>query len=121
MPDAHDVPSDVARRSIWPWWATNQNWSDKLHKKAAHKALDIPEEEMIQANKIGLGGASVAAIAAGAGLLPIAGFLLASYLNKPTPATPTQPPAADSEYEVRFFDADGNPIKVPHISTRPTK
>lgn len=28
-------------------------------------------------------------------------------------------PPIDSEYEVRFFDADGNRIQIPHISQRP--
>lgn len=55
-----------------------------------------------------------------AGLLPTAGFFLARYLDKPTSVAP--PPSAaspaDSEYEVLFFDRDGNPITVPHISTR---
>jgi hypothetical protein len=30
----------------------NFAWRDKLHKRAAHKALNIPEDEVIQANRI---------------------------------------------------------------------
>ena len=115
-----DTPADVHLPWIWARWGKHQSWTDALHRKAAHKALDIPEEEMIQANRIGVGGGTVAAIAVCAGLLPIAGMLLGTYLNRPAPA---QPPTAtvpkDSEYDVRFYDKNGNEIEVPHISKQP--
>lgn len=40
--------------------------------------------------------------------------------NAPTPAGSDVNHKFESEYEVRFFDADGNPISVPHISTLET-
>lgn len=61
---------------------------------------------------------TVAALLAGSAL-PVAGFLLSRYLdgkNAPAPASPSSP--ADSAYEVLFYDADGKPIKVQHISER---
>ncbi len=55
----------------------------------------------------------LAAITGGA--LPIAGFLLARYFG----GTTQQPaPIEDRDYEILFYDADGNPIKVPHVSER---
>lgn len=61
---------------------------------------------------------TVAALLAGSAL-PVAGFLLSRYLdgkNAPAPDAPSAP--ADSAYEVLFYDADGKPIKVQHISER---
>lgn len=52
-------------------------------------------------------------------LLAVAAGALAVYLwcNRPQATQPVNPPV-DSEYEVRFFDADGNPIELPNISER---
>lgn len=46
-------PPESDKEKLWGWWYSAKKWQDKLHKSAAHKALDIPEDEMagIQANK----------------------------------------------------------------------
>lgn len=41
------------------------------------------------------------------------------YINKDKAPTPQEVNVDDSEYEVRFFDKDGNLITVPHISQKP--
>lgn len=55
-----------------------------------------------------------AALLAGS-TLPVAGFFLNQWLNKPAVPPPVSGPP-DSEYEVRFFDKDGNLIDVPRRS-----
>lgn len=119
-----DVPADVNRRGIWPLWHRNQEWRDKLSQKLAHKALDIPDDDMnITNTKVGIGTAGVIGIATAAGL---PGVLLAGYLlfkdARPEPTAPQPSPEVsvpDTEYDVLFYDKDGNPIQVPHISTKP--
>lgn len=91
-------------------------WKDGLHKKAAHAALGLPTDEMISvSNKSGLDW-KMAAVLAAAGL---GGYHLYNQNSNQQTATPSAPAPVspvDSEYEVRFYDADGNPIQVPHIS-----
>ena len=105
----------------------------KLALRVAHKALDMPDEDMrIEANRTntGVDPRAVIGLAALTGLLPVLGAG-ATYLalhGSPAPATPpvappvaTQPitPPKDSEYVVRFFDKDGKPIEVPPLSSKP--
>lgn len=108
-------------------WLANSRWRDRLSRKATHKALDIPDDDMQITT--GLSGKAVAAIAAACGLGPVGAIVAMGLLNssdspaEPAPE-PKQPPAevapapADTEYDVRFYDADGNLIPVPHINSR---
>lgn len=116
-----DAPKDVNGRSIWPNWANQQEWQNKLHEQAVRKALDIPSDDMqIVQNKTGIGTAGAVGIAAAAGIPSAltAGALALSLMGgsgeAPQPPPPTS--VSDSEYTVRFFDKDGNLIEVPHIS-----
>lgn len=85
-------------------------WRHTLAKKATYKALDIPEEDDVNINvQKGYGWKEL--LVGGAVLL--GGGLLASNHFQPPQAAPV-----DSAYEVRFFDADGNPITVPNVSER---
>ena len=123
--------SDVHKEGLYgtfnDWLRKKLGWQDRLYKYASHKALDIPVDEMgdINANRIGIGAVGVAAIAAAVGIPPVAlaAFLLWSQMDdKGDPSPIPEPPAVvvpDTEYEVRFYDRDGNPIVVPHINTRP--
>lgn len=91
-----------------------ERWRNKLHKRLAHKSLDIPlDEDMNVTNtRVGLGWKELAVIAA----TGLGGFYLWNQTNQP--ATPTQPAAVspnDSEYDVRFYNAEGELIKVPHL------
>lgn len=49
--------------------------------------------------------------------LPAAGYMAAKWMEQHTTVVAPQS-SYDSEYEVLFFDKDGKPIEVPHISTR---
>lgn len=85
----------------------------KLAKKMAHKALDIPEENMnIDASRRGIGALGVAAIASGAGLPAalIAGLLMLRSPSAPTPPV-TEPTNKTSVDKLRLrakWKADGN-------------
>ena len=121
-----DAPSDVNKRGLWPLWHRNQEWRENLSKKLAHKALDITDDDMnITQTKVGIGTAGALGIAAAAGLPSMAavgGMAWALLRDKGEPTPPPTTPAVDvgdSEYEVLFFDKDGNQISVPHISTKP--
>ena len=85
---------------------------EKLYMKAVHKSLDLPEEMGdINANRTGIGalGAVLIALAAGLGPTVLGAYML---LREMKPAS-SSPAPADSEYDVRFFDKDGNPITIP--------
>ena len=131
-----DTPKDVNGRSIWPFWARNAEWREKVNEQMVRKSLDLPSDDVnITQNKSGIttGGAVALAAAAGVPSTLAAGIMGASMLfggngntANSSAEVVTQPQAAvapvnpaDSEYEVRFYDKDGNPIVVPHISTRP--
>jgi hypothetical protein len=43
-------------------------------------------------------------------------YMAQSQISKPD--TPSAASPVDSEYEVRFYDANGNPIDVPHVTER---
>lgn len=118
-----DAPKDVNGRSIWPNWANQQEWQNKLHEQAVRKALDIPSDDMqIVQNKTGIGTAGAVGIAAAAGIPSAltAGALALSLMGGDGETkAPEPPPAAsvsDTEYDVRFYDANGNLIPVEHIS-----
>ena len=103
-------------------WQERKNrrvdWLDKFGKSLAYKSQDMAEDEDLQitnANQTrnGITWKELAVIAA---TLLGGGYLYQNSGNLSPTATiaPT-----DSEYEVRFFDADGKPINVPHINTKP--
>lgn len=114
-----DTPADTDKQTLYGWWYKNAAWRDNLDRRMAHKALDIPDDEAMQnvGNRIGMDWKGLAVVIAG--LLGAGG--LTGHFLQPSP-TPASPPAAvapaDSAYEVRFYDADGNPIRVPHLSER---
>lgn len=87
-------------------------WRSDLAKKATYKALDIPLEDGIGISVTsGLGWKEIAA--GGAILI---GSMFA--LRPSEPAVPTAPAPSvsvpDTEYEVRFFDEDGNRLPIEH-------
>ena len=98
-----------------------QAYDQERRKRATrlfHWSLDMPpgEDDVdVRVNK-GLGWRELAVLAGTAlgGL-----WLFSDKLPTPTPA-PVQPiqGPVDSEYEVRFYDADGKPIEVPRIQQR---
>jgi len=87
-------------------------WRRELAKTATYKALDIPESDGVEVvvNRN---------ISRGMGwreLLVVGGIVLGGlFAMRPDAPDPTPVPAAnvpDTEYEVRFYDADGNPIDI---------
>lgn len=106
-------------------WAAADSWRDKLYRRASHKALDIAEDmdfnQQIDRSQSGMSWKELAVIAAA--LLGTAGLGLHYFGTDKTETTTTnttQPAGPDdSAYTVKFFDRNGNPIDVPHISQRP--
>lgn len=123
MAKSQDTPQDVDKRALYGWWFKHSAWRDDLDKRMAHKALDIPETEDMQnvGNRNGMTWRELLAI----GALLLAGGGMYQYFNHEThqaaPATAPVPSGgpADSEYEIRFYDADGRLVPVPHITQRP--
>jgi len=75
----------------WSRWLDGQLWKGKLDKKLAHKALDIPEDDVIISNKqSGMSWKELLVIAAAA----LGGFHLWSQMPGTPPETP--PPVAST-------------------------
>lgn len=111
----------------------------KLRDEVARKALNMPiDDDMnidqdIKITKTGFGWKEILALSAvGLGTYGIiaTGFNFGRQNTPPSAITatpplspvqpiPSVPPLSDSEYQVLFYDKDGNLISVPHISTRP--
>lgn len=123
MTESGSNSTGIDKNALWGWWRSTQQWQEKLQRKAAHKALDIPDDEMqikSTTNNTGIGamgavGIALAAAVPGLGALAVVAPLLLKQLDQPTKLPPvvTQPGPVDSDYVVRFYDADGNPIEVP--------
>lgn len=118
----------IDKQALYGEYLDRQRWKDKLYKRAAHKSLDIPEDDMqINVNK-GLGTVGALGIAGMAGLpgaILAALLVMSKFGGEPSaPSAGSPPPSAqslqDSEYQVRFYDKDGNLIPVPHVSQRKT-
>jgi len=111
----NDLPN---KEYLYGRYNDQEDWRTRLHRRLTHKSLDIPETDdvYVDNSKRGLGWKELAVIAAtglgGAGL-----YSLSQSSTAPVPpVSNVQPQLLDSEYEVRFFDAEGKPINVPHIS-----
>ena len=97
----------------------------RFQEKIAYKAADIamaPEDDVyVDAHRTGIGPWGIAGVASAVGIPSLAsiGILAYALLNQQPPnAEPSTPPAVsvqDAEYEVRFYDKDGNPISVPRL------
>ena len=87
-----------------------EDWRNSLHKKLAHKSLDIPiDDEMnINQTKSGMTWKELAIIAA-AGLG--GGYIYTNQQELP----PVSVEVPDSEYEIRFYDSSGNLIDIPKL------
>jgi hypothetical protein len=92
----------------WARWARRVDWKDALHKKAAHKSLDIPDDmgdinapkTMVSNN--GLGFRELLAI----GALGLGGFYMLGDRGQEPSAQPVPPPAAvdtDTDTSTEIF------------------
>ena len=85
------------------------DWQNNLHKKAAHKALDIPlDNEMIHVEKKGIGIGGVLGVAAITAASILGSQYLMSRNNKPptTTTAPVEKPTVDNDtqYELEFVE-----------------
>ena len=119
QPSSNDNRPDIAS-SVWATWLSGQRANQQLHARAVHEALDIPENPTgVNSTKfVNSGFGPLGAL--GIGLLPLLGASLALFsqraLDPQQSSGPLPPAAAESpsrDYEVRFFDSDGNVIDVP--------
>jgi len=99
------------KEHLYGRFEAGEAWKRQLHRKGAYKALDIADDDMgdIHANRIGMTWKELAAVAALVGG-SIAGTSLLMRGDPPQSTLPSGP--SDSEYEVRFYDARGEPIEV---------
>ena len=97
-------------------YVQSSQWRQRLFKKATHKALDIPEDDVnINVQK----GITWKEIATAGALLLASAIAAGQYFQPSTPGVDST--TGTQEFEVRFFDAEGNEINVPHADTTITK
>lgn len=93
--------SQIDKQHLYGEYTRTERWRDALSKRLAHKALDIPDDEMqinVDKSKKGLGVKELLAM----GVLVAGGAYGGSLLTKPTtpPITPpvvTQPIGEDTD------------------------
>lgn len=100
---------ELDQEALYGEWLRGTRWRDRLHKQAAHKALNVPlEDDMIVDNsKRGMGWKELAVIVAG---LMGTGGIAAAVLNQdPAPIVapaPAPPATAEGAARVRVFWGD---------------
>ena len=112
---AEPQAANIDKQALYGWWHKAQEWQDKLHRKAAHKALDIEDDVSVNSTtqtNSGIGWKELAVI----GAILLAGGYGLTQLIQTTTVEATAP--VDSEYEVRFYDQDGKIITVPRWTGR---
>lgn len=107
---------EIPKQELYGEFQRSQRWRDSLARKLSHKALDIGDDDM-QLNvdnrrHAGFGWKEMAVV----GALALAGFWLFGQGGQS--GTPPASPS-DSEYDVRFYDAQGKLIDVRPLSERP--
>jgi hypothetical protein len=108
---------EPCKEYLYGRYQRGEDWWNRLHKKAAHKALDIPMDEDLHVNnsRNGWGWRELLVL----GGLALAGWMLyQQQTSTPQPGTPPPQAPADSEYEVRFYDAAGNLIDIPNVAEK---
>lgn len=106
--------SEIDKDFLYGKYQEAADWRSRLHKKLAHKSLDIPEDDdlRVEQNKTGITWRELAVLAA-AGLG--GGYLYTNKNETTSSASPVAVSPVDSEYEIRFFDGSGNAIEIPNI------
>ena len=84
----------IDKKQLWGWWKDREDVKERLYMKAAHKALDIPDDDMqINANKSGIGALGAIGIALAAGIAPSILGLFILLRDRPVqPEAPKTPP-----------------------------
>jgi hypothetical protein len=101
----------IDKQSLYGRYNESEDWRTKLHKKLAHKSLDIPLDDDMNINqtKTGMTWKELAIIAAAG----IGGGYV--YTNERDADPPVVQQPVDSEYEIRFYDSSGNLIDIPKL------
>lgn len=101
-------PPETLKDKLYGDYRRGQNWRQRLYKQVCHKAVDIPDDDVNISTQSATGITWRELLAVGA--LALGGWWV--FLHG------AQTPARDSEYQVRFYDKNGELIEVPHISRR---
>ena len=113
------VEPEIDKNRLYGRYQRREDQRGRLALRVAHKALDIPDDEMhINANRTGIGAKGAIGVALAAGLPGVAvalSLLGSNWINKPAvpptanapiaTITPTTP--AEREYELRWELRDG--------------
>jgi hypothetical protein len=91
--ETSDTPADVHLPWFWTLWRRNQAWRDNLARRATHKALDIPEDDMQISVRQGMGWKELAVVALLTAGGVAGGMYLADRRDAPTAVPPVQAPA----------------------------
>ena len=98
------------KQHLYGEYTRTERWRDELSKKLAHKAVDIPEDDMniaVDKSTKGMGAKELLAI----GALVIGAGVGGSLLTKPA-ATPTPPPITPPAVTQPFDDTDTDTVNV---------
>lgn len=112
-----DIPD---KNYLYGMYQKSADWRDKLHKRLAHKSLDMQLDDDMHVDnsraQFGITWKELAVVA----LSVIGGFYVYGEFSKPDSQPQQQPQSGpiDSEYEVRFFDAAGNQIDIPQVKRK---
>ena len=98
--------------ALYGKYQATEDWKARLHRRAAHKALDIGDDDMNISPKTTINGLGWKE------MLVMALVGLAFYFGSQSPVATQQQSPIDSEYEVRFYDKDGNPIEIPQYQPK---
>lgn len=110
-------PSLPDKEFLYGKYQEVRDWRTRLAKKLAHKSLDIDDLDDVNVDQSirGITWKEMGMI----GLLVLGALALWQWNSNTLNQSQRDPYGVDdSEYEVRFYDAQGNPISVPHISQR---
>lgn len=112
-------PNDEGSKPWWKCWGINQKWRDSLYRKAAHKTLDIPDDdEMPNINSYkGIGTGGLIAVILGMLAAGIGASALTKFLNPAVPKPPAVAPIEPQQFRVTFKADDGTQIHVQPVES----
>jgi len=118
MPNSNKS-SGVDKQLLYGEYLKGVTRQNRLYDKATHKALDVAEDDMgfnqeIDRSNRGISWKELAVLALGG--LGAYGLWSYNQEDKVPIVPPAQVAPIDSEYDVRFYDSEGNLIDVPHVS-----
>lgn len=118
MGTSNDSPSDVNQQDLYSLYNDEARIEHKVYMDGVRKALGLGKSggkpmEVRSSTRNGMGWKELAVIGA-----IVMGSLFAMRMTSPDVTVPVAPAPAvsvpDTEYEVRFFDIDGNRLSIEH-------